>query len=112
MTSSQSEPGYIKDIVDAAERAQEFIARVDFADFTDDAKTVYATIRALEVLGEAANRIQAGYQQMHPGIPWRNMINMRNRLIHNYDNIDLRIVWAVVVHDLFPLIANLGADGS
>ena len=112
MTSPRSDPDYIEDIVDAAKQAQEFIARMDYSDFTDDAKTVFATIRALEVMGEAANRISADVQRLYPEVPWRNMINMRNRLIHNYDEVDLYTVWETVVDDVPQLIANLGADGS
>jgi uncharacterized protein with HEPN domain len=85
---------------------------MDYSDFTDDAKTVFATIRALEVMGEAANRISADVQRLYPEVPWRNMINMRNRLIHNYDEVDLYTVWETVVDDVPQLIANLGADGS
>lgn len=47
----------------------------------------------LQIIGEAASAIPSDFRDQHPGIPWRAMISMRNRLIHNYDGIDLDIVW-------------------
>jgi len=72
--------------------------------------TVYielAVTRLLEILGEAANRVSEEKQQQHSDIPWREIIGLRNRLIHGYDSVDLRIVWHVVTNDLPPLIEQL-----
>lgn len=110
MTSQRSHLDYIEDIVDAAEKAQEFMAGMDYPAFADDAKTVFATIRALEVMGEAANRIPADVQRIYPQVPWRNMIGMRNRLIHNYDEVDLVTVWETVARDVPHMLATLGID--
>ncbi len=86
------------------------MASMGYSDFTDDTKTVFATIRALEVIGEAANRISSDVQRLYPEVPWRNMIDMRNLLIHNYDVVDLYTVWETVIEDVPRLIAHLTTD--
>jgi len=73
-----------------------------------------AIVRLLEILGEAAGRVPEDVRQAHATIPWSQIIGMRNRLIHGYDQVDLDIVWAVITSDLPALVAQLGqitADG-
>ncbi len=55
-----------------------------------------ATIRNLEVIGEAAKRISADFRAVHSDVPWSRMAGMRDILIHNYLGVDLEIVWDVV----------------
>jgi uncharacterized protein with HEPN domain len=57
----------------------------------------------LEIIGEAAKRVENAYRDAHPEIPWRGMNALRNVLIHNYEGIDLDQVWAVVENELPPL---------
>jgi len=54
---------------------------------------LFAVVRAIEVLGEAANRISEETHADHAEIPWKAIIGMRNRLIHGYFNINVQIVW-------------------
>lgn len=64
-------------------------------------------MKSLEVIGEAARRISATAREMHPEIPWAEIIGMRNRLIHGYFEVDLVKVWETVQHDLSDLVAML-----
>jgi uncharacterized protein with HEPN domain len=66
-------------------------------------------IRELEILGEAASQITAETRKYHPSLPWREMIGMRNRLIHAYFDIDHQAVWRVVKDHLPSLAAELQA---
>ena len=68
-----------------------------------------ATVRLLEVIGEAANRTPESVQAQHPQLPWRQMTGLRNRLIHGYDGVDLDIVWTILTTDLPPLVSALDA---
>jgi len=61
----------------------------------------------LEIVGEAANSVTNDFREQHPQIPWKKMIELRNRLIHGYFDINLDIVWDTVLEDLPPLVADL-----
>ncbi len=91
----------------AAGDAMQFVAGMDEAAFLASTLHQSAVIRMLEVLGEAANKISFERQAAHPDIPWREMIGMRNQLIHGYADIRLDVVWRVVQDRLPPLIAIL-----
>ncbi|ETW92945.1 MAG: hypothetical protein ETSY1_41440 [Candidatus Entotheonella factor] len=66
-----------------------------------------AIVRLLEILGEAANRIPRENQAQYPGIPWPQLIGLRNRLIHAYDQIDFDILWQILIQDLPALCSEL-----
>jgi uncharacterized protein with HEPN domain len=74
-----------------------------------DADRLYnlAMTRLVEVIGEAAARLSAATQQAHPQIPWLQVIAVRNRLIHGYDQINPDILWDIIELDLPPLIEQL-----
>ena len=63
--------------------------------------------RLIEIIGEAASRVDGETQSRWPGIPWAEVISARNRLIHGYDSVDLDILWAIVKQDLPGLIHSL-----
>lgn len=64
-------------------------------------------VHLLGIVGEAANCVSADFREQHPHIPWKKMIELRNRLIHGYFDINLDIVWDTVLEDLPPLIAAI-----
>ncbi len=66
-----------------------------------------AIIRELEILGEAANHISKATQKSFPELPWKQLISMRNTLIHAYFDIDYDIIWETVTNDLPPLYLQL-----
>ncbi len=66
-----------------------------------------ALVRLVEIIGEAAGRVSKTTQSQYPEIPWREIISMRNRLIHGYDSFDLDVLWNTVALDLPPLISHL-----
>jgi uncharacterized protein with HEPN domain len=63
-----------------------------------------AVVRALEILGEAAKRVPAEVRDKFPGVPWRAMAGIRDKLIHDYVNVNLEVVWKTVTEDL-PALA-------
>jgi uncharacterized protein with HEPN domain len=63
-----------------------------------------ATLKLVEIVGEAAGRISVSFQTSHPEIPWRQIIGMRNRLVHGYDAVDRDVLWEIVNAD-FPKLA-------
>ncbi|MCZ7583178.1 MAG: DUF86 domain-containing protein [Deltaproteobacteria bacterium] len=81
--------------------------RVD--DLRADAALGLALERLIEIVGEAASWLPEELRARHPVIPWRDIKDMRNRLIHGYDTIDVALVWNTVTEDLPPLVAALEA---
>jgi uncharacterized protein with HEPN domain len=68
-----------------------------------------ALVRLIEIVGEAACRVSAETHASHPEIPWAQITNMRNRLIHGYDSVDFDILWQTVIEDIPELAAVLEA---
>ena len=91
---------YIKDILNSIDEIEEFVNEIDFKEFVKDRKTFNATIRSLEVIGEAANKVPSFIKEKYPDIPWKEMVGMRNKLIHEYFGIDEEILWETVKKDI------------
>ena len=91
---------YLKDILDSIDAIQSFINGISFEYFINDRKTFSATIRELEIIGEASGRISIEVKQQYGDIPWRTMKDFRNVLAHHYFGINANIVWDVIVHKL------------
>lgn len=66
-----------------------------------------ALIRLIEIVGEAAGRVEIPDRERYPRIPWTQIVGLRNRLIHGYDAIDLDILWEVLTNDLPELATEL-----
>jgi uncharacterized protein with HEPN domain len=94
-------------MLDHAGEAVNMIAGKAPEDLGKERMLELALIRLVEVIGEAAARVSEAGQAKYPEIPWREVIGMRNRLIHGYDSVDLSVLWDTVELDLPPLIAQL-----
>ena len=93
------------DILHAAEKAMMFVGGKTKEEFYEDIECQFAVVRAIEIIGEAARRISEEMVAAHPELPWREMISMRNHIIHEYDEIDLEIVWDTMQKDIPRLIS-------
>jgi uncharacterized protein with HEPN domain len=80
---------------------------MSFNEFVKDRKTVKAIIRSVEIIGEAAANLSDELRDQHRDIPWKQIIGMRNHLIHVYFDIDFHTVWQTVKENLPPLISQL-----
>ncbi|MCD6512089.1 MAG: DUF86 domain-containing protein [Thermoplasmata archaeon] len=91
---------FIKDIVDAIESIEEFVAGMNFEEFKNDDKTVSAVVRKLEIVGEATKNIPDETKEKYPNLPWKEMAKIRDKLIHGYFVVDFEIVWKVIKEEL------------
>ena len=101
---------YIEDIVDSINDIELFTENMTFEAFNKDRKTINAVIRSIEVIGEAAKKIPKLIRDKHPSIPWKKIMGMRNKLIHEYFGVDIEVLWATVKEDipsLKPLVQDI-----
>ncbi len=82
---------------------------LDQATFESSPMICDATVRNLELIGEAATHIPEAIRALNPAIPWRQLIATRNRLIHGYLGIDNDTLWSIIRDDVPPLMALLKA---
>ena len=94
-------------MVDAASSALKFVSGRTREHLESDEMLRFALVRAIEVVGEAASRIDADTRSSIPTIPWPAVVSMRNRLIHAYFNIDLDILWRTATIEMPELLASL-----
>jgi uncharacterized protein with HEPN domain len=94
----------ILDMLNAAERILNFKGNLDKTTFMDDPKTQSAILHQLLVVGEAVKRLSEEFRSKHPRIPWTLVAGMRDKLIHEYDAVDLDEVWNTINADIPRLI--------
>ena len=97
----------LSDMLDYARRAADAVDGRSREVLDTDDVLVGALERFVEVIGEAASRLSESTRESVPDIPWREIIAMRNRLIHGYFAVDLDILWTVVHDDLPALVTAL-----
>ena len=94
-------------MIEAIEQALSFVEGRERSSLDDDAMLLLALTRAVEIVGEAAANVTAEGRSELPGVPWRSMVGMRNRLVHAYFDIDRDILWTTVTEALPPLLLRL-----
>lgn len=97
----------LHDMLNEARRAQKFAASKQRDDLSDDDMLAYAIVRCLEIIGEAASHVTTETRNNYPQVAWREIVGMRNRIVHDYVGVDLDIVWETVVTVLPDLITKL-----
>lgn len=94
---------FLTDAIQFCDRIREFTAGLNRSSFESDQKTYDATLRNLELIGEAVKQIPDEVRGTHPEIPWRDIIATRNYLSHVYFGVDNDVIWNVITEKLAPL---------
>ena len=97
----------VRRMLDHAREAVEMTEGRSRSDLDADRQLNLALVRLLEVVGEATARVPEDYRQQHPDISWRDIADLRNRLIHGYDTVNFDILWTIIRKDVPPLIEML-----
>ena len=92
--------GHINDAIDVIE---EYLGIASYEQFTANKMMVDAVVRELEIIGEATSKLSKDFRKGNPEIPFRDIIDMRNVLIHDYAGVNTMIVWETCKNDLPPL---------
>ena len=95
------------DMIDAIERIQAYLKNRSPKDVVGDLELADAVLYRFTVLGEATKRLSQSFRWSHPEIDWGGVIGFRNHIIHEYDNVDLALVWRTFHNDLPTLLAKV-----
>ncbi len=98
---------FLLDMLQSAALIVIYINQCKKDEFIDNTQLQDSVIRRLLVIAEAARRVSEATRQTLPNISWQEINGMRNRLVHDYDDVNLNIVWDVVQFEISPLIAEL-----
>lgn len=93
----------LRDIVENTDAIEQFTARMDQYDFGSDRKTIYAVVRALEIISEASRRLPQEVRDRHPEIDWVAIAAAGNVYRHEYEGVDAALIWHTVQHSLHDL---------
>jgi uncharacterized protein with HEPN domain len=94
---------YLQDIQDAINDIENFTANLTYEQFIQDRKTLNAVVRSIEIIGEAAKQLPEPLKAKNNELPWKEIVGMRDKLIHAYFGMDTEIIWQTVKENIPPL---------
>ena len=100
---------YVEDMLSFAEKALAYTADLDLDGFVADERTYDATVRNIELIGEAATHVPGEVRSEYPAVPWRAIIGARNRLAHGYLDISDSLLWSMIEDAIPALLPQLRA---
>jgi hypothetical protein len=107
---SKREPSVLlDDIRTSISKIKRYTAGLDEASFLADEKTIDAVVRNLEIVGEAAKQLPAEFKAQHSAVPWPQIAGLRNRIVHDYAGIDLKLVWHILQTAIPKLAVQIDA---
>ena len=99
----------LRHMVDAAQKAVALVAGISLEQYTaaDSFPLRFATERSLEIVGEAARHVSNEFKALHPSVPWRQVMGMRNNIVHGYMTTEDELVWRTAVEHAPRLLRQL-----
>jgi uncharacterized protein with HEPN domain len=99
----------LQHIYEAILEIESYVKDCDYEEFKSNSMMQYASVKQLEIIGEAANHITPDFKKLYSEIPWREIVGLRNILIHEYFGIDTKIVWDIITADIFMFKSKIKA---
>ena len=100
MTYSRDSTQFLLDILGSIDDIEDFIKGIEFNEFSGDKKTIYAVMKSLEIIGEAAKNISDTLKNEYSEVPWKFMAGIRDKVVHGYFVVDLPIIWSTIKKDV------------
>jgi uncharacterized protein with HEPN domain len=97
---------YLQHILDCIEKIEVFTKDITRYEFDQNILVQDAVMRNIEIIGEATKKISINYRTIHPEIPWKEMSGMRDKLIHDYLDVDQEVIWMTIESDI-PLLKEI-----
>ena len=97
----------IEDLWEAVEKVERYTSGFDHDRFVQDEKTIDSVVRNFEIIGEAAGKLPLEFRDRHPEIPWKKIVGLRHRIVHDYFDIDIEIIWQILERDIPAFKQNL-----
>ncbi len=97
----------IQDMLESCSKINKYVGSLTFKEFQEDDKTIDAVIRNFEIIGEAANGLSEDFKDKHTEVDWHKIRGFRNRIVHDYAGVDLKIIWSIITNFLPDLIKKL-----
>lgn len=105
--SERQDTDYLGDICEAMDRIVEYTAGLTRDQFMRDTKTQDAVVRNLEVVGEATKALPTDWRNRYPGIPWKGLAGVRDKMIHHYFGLNYDIIWTIVSEEIPTLLPQV-----
>lgn len=103
MREHSRDRGRIEDILKYAENVEFIVNGISFDDFIKDIRIYYSVMKNVEVIGEAANMLTRHFRETYTELPWRQIVSMRNVLVHGYAQVSDADLWQTATSDIKPL---------
>jgi len=99
---------YLRDILDSIEKIESYVNNLDYEKFSENSIIIDAVVRNFEIIGEATKNLSKEIKSSYPEIPWKEMAGMRNKVIHEYFGVNLKIIWKTIKERLPKLKIKIG----
>ena len=97
----------VQKLIAYADKIINYCESCDYEQFISDTKLVEACVFNLSQMGELANRIDEDFAAAHPEVPWRHIYGLRNRIVHDYEGVNLQLIWQIIADDRESLKESL-----
>lgn len=107
MREHSRDKGRLEDIKQYGQNVETILDGITFDDFVQDIRVYYSVMKNIEVIGEAANMLTKDFKEQHPELPWRQIVKMRNVLVHGYAQVSDVDLWETATKDIKVLLGQV-----